>query len=315
MARTEARLKCAIWRDDDYRSLTFEAQWLYEAILSQSDLSLCGVMTWAPKRFAGLATNVNAATVRKALEQLRTKRYIVVDEETDELWVRTFTRNDGVVDSPNLILAMSHDFGAIHSTTIREGLVEGLGEGFLEGLPQRFKKPLPEGFIGRLAKPFVEALVRPRGGPSAPPPSCVPQSPDPHTPTELGSSSKLSVVGDAGAEEEDHDPVAQAQRVAQLVAERRYGKLSDPPPPGIRRDRWLETTAADVLAKSEGNIPRLLAGLPLEAVVDLFEPPDRAAAAPPSPYPPAGEQHEPAHIDVEFDDQGHAFAVPRSVGA
>lgn len=310
MARTEARIKCAIWKDDDYRSLTLEAQWLYTAILSQQDLTLCGVLTWTPKRFAKLASNASAAAAKKALDHLRSKRYVVVDEETDELWVRTFAKNDGVVDSPNLILAMSHDFGAIHSSTIREGLVEGLGEGFLEGLPQRFKKPLPQGFMERLAGPFVEALGRPRAGAGAPPLSCVPQVPSapvPHAPPdEHKSSSSLDRVGERPAEEEENDRGSwDGLLVARLVAKRRLGKLSDPPPEGFRRDRWLTRTAENLLADEHGSIAHHLITLPVEAVVDLFEPPDQPAAAVPSPYPEAGHATEPAW---DLDDDGLAVA-------
>jgi hypothetical protein len=129
------------------------------------------------------------------------------------------------------------------------------------------------------------------------------------------SSSSLDGVGDAGAEEEDHHgqgpSPTDAGQVAQLVAERRWAKLSDDrrPPEGIRRERWLEVTAADVLAKSAGNIPNLLAGgMSVAAVVDLFEPPERpAVSAVPAP---SRDQLPPAW---DLNDDG--LAVPRSVGA
>lgn len=158
MARTEARIRCAIWDDEDYCSLPFEAQWLYKAILSQKDLSLCGVVIWTAKRFAKLAPNLSANTVKKSLALLIERRYVVLDDDTDELGVRTFLRNDRVIDSPNLILAMSHDFGAIRSRVIRRLILEQLGEGFMEGLPQRFPKGLPKGFYERLGEGFMEAL-------------------------------------------------------------------------------------------------------------------------------------------------------------
>lgn len=307
MARTEARIKCAIWKDDDYRSLSVGAQWLYEAILSQSDLSQCGVITWAPKRFAGLAKDASAATIKKFREELRTRRYVVVDDDTDELWVRTFAKNDGILDSPNLIIAMSHDFGAIHSTTIREGLVEGLGEGFLEGLPERFKKPLPDGYRERLAKPFVEALGRPRGGGSAPQRSRVPQapSPTPQTPADEHRSSSALELGATGVEEEDHSRESWDGLVAaRLIAKRRCEKLTDPPPEGFRRNAWLKTTLENLIA-GDGDLIRehLAAGLAVEAVVDLFEPPAVESAAPPSPYPAAGQQPAPTYDEVLVDGE------------
>lgn len=128
-----------------------------------------------------------------------------------------------------------------------------------------------------------------------PPVPPVPTRPDP-TPTNRSSSSDRSAEA-AGAEEEDHDPVA---RVCRLVAECRYGKLSDPPPVGFRQDRWLVTTGADVLAKSGDNIRTLLAGgQTVEQIVDLFEPPDRPPEQPPAP----SREHVRSPFDQVWDEQ------------
>ncbi len=170
-------MKCAIWDDEDYRSLTMEAQWLYEAILTQKDLSLCGVLTWTPKRFSKLAANASTSATKKALDLLRSRLYVVLDDDTDELWVRTLIINDGVLDNANSIIGMSNAFGAIHSQALRHAVVEGLGEGFLEGLPDRFPKGLPYGFHDRLGKGFVDALAltgaRAPGPAPVPPASCL----------------------------------------------------------------------------------------------------------------------------------------------
>lgn len=108
-------------------------------------------------------------------------------------------------------------------------------------------------------------------------------------------------------EEEDHpgqepDPET---LVCELVARRRHDKLTTPIPDGFRRKAWIAKTAASVRASSQGNIPRLLAGMSIEAVVDTFEPPVGPVKLVP-PYPAAGEQREPVW---DFDDAGNA--VPR----
>ncbi len=130
------------------------------------------------------------------------------------------------------------------------------------------------------------------------------------------SSSSHHGVGERTAEEEDHHGQGPSpDDVAQLVAERRWAKLSDDrrPPEGIRRQRWVATTAANLLADAAtmANIRTLLAGgLAVEAIVDLFEPPERPLSAVPSPYPEADEQLPPA-----WDLDANGLAVPRSVGA
>lgn len=150
----------------------------------------------------------------------------------------------------------------------------------------------------------------------------VPTRPDPTRPPEHGSSSSLDGVGDRPAEEEE-DHVQDrgtwdALLISRLVAKRRHDKRDEPIPEGYRRNAWLRTAADDVLATHGDEIQALLAQSHAgEAIVDHLEPPVRpvSVTAPPLPYPLAGEEREPAHVDVEFDDQGHAFAVPRSVGA
>jgi len=126
----------------------------------------------------------------------------------------------------------------------------------------------------------------------------VPTNTDPPPPNTVG--------GERPAEEEDpetgQDPTA---AVCRLVAERRYAKLTDPPPEGFRRDRWLAKTAAGVLASSAGNIPILLAGgFTVDAIVDSFEPPERPASVA-QLYPAMGEHAEPVW---DLDDQGVAVA-------
>lgn len=317
MARTEARVTCAIWDDEDYRDLTWEAQWLYETLLTQKDLSLCGVLTYTPKRFAKLAVNASPPAIRKALDLLRERRYVVLDDDTDELLVRSLIRRDRVLSNHNSVIGCSKSFEAIHSQVVRDSIIkevlrvvaDGLAIGGTEGgTPTGWLRGLPDHVGKRVGQPFAKALALActRPPPGAPiPPSSVLRSPVSPT-SESRSSSDLSVVGERTAEEEEPDRVGQ---VCQLVAERRYGKLSDPPPPGIRRDRWLAATAGDVLAKRGPGIALdLAAGSSVDAIVDSIEPPATPAAIAVSPYPAAGEQPPPV---FEIDDET-GLAVPVS---
>jgi hypothetical protein len=129
-------------------------------------------------------------------------------------------------------------------------------------------------------------------------------------PDEDRSSSSNTGVGDDPAEEEDHSQSWNSLLVARLVARRRHDKRDEPIPEGYRRDSWLKTTAEDVQAKHSPEIlDHLAAGHPIEAVVDLLEPPEQAPAAPASPYPayvpPADPGSEPA-------DAGNGLAMVRS---
>lgn len=119
------------------------------------------------------------------------------------------------------------------------------------------------------------------------------------------SSSSLDRVGDPPAEEENpgQEPDPEAL-VCRLVAQRRHDKRSEPIPEGIRRDRWLDTTAEEVRVSSAGNIGRMLAGgMHLDAVVDSFEPPERPVRLV-SPYP----AYEPAADEGPVTDEAERQA-------
>ncbi len=137
----------------------------------------------------------------------------------------------------------------------------------------------------------------------------VPTRPDPTRTTKHRSSSSLELVGERPAEEEDHSRESwDGLLAARLIAKRRCSKLSNPPPEGFRRDRWLATTVENLLATDAELIrEHLTGGMPVEAVVDLFEPPERPTPAGPTP---SRDQLPPAW---DLDDNG--LAVPRSVGA
>lgn len=163
MARTEARIKCAIWKERDWRSLSHTAQWLYELLLTQSDLSMCGIVSYNPDRWAKMAKGLTSAKVTAALSELAKSDYVVVDRETGEVWVRTFAKHDGVLNVPGTRVAMMKDFDGILSEQIAGLFLDGLGDGFVEQTIERFpkwfadpKNVIPEGFADASAERSAE---------------------------------------------------------------------------------------------------------------------------------------------------------------
>lgn len=129
MARDEARIFARIWKDEDFRALTRSAQGTYAFLLSQPDLSYCGMIPlrvgkWA--RTAAGMTSEDVWTDLKALEQAGPRPFIVVDEETEEVFVRSLIRNDGIWKQPNLMKAAREAAKLIESPKIRAALVEEL---------------------------------------------------------------------------------------------------------------------------------------------------------------------------------------------
>ena len=140
MAREYAKVYVSIWDDPDFLALTPAAQGLYFRLLTDATLTMCGVADWRPNRIAKSSAGSTTATVRKAAAELEGHRFIVTDDDTEEVLVRSFVRHDGILKSPNMVKAMvaawrgtgSHKIKAAVSTEIRKGFDE-VPEGFRKG--------------------------------------------------------------------------------------------------------------------------------------------------------------------------------------
>lgn len=157
MARAEARVFSAIWHDDTFKALNVGEQWLYFTLLSQGDLSPCGVLPDMPSRWAKLAAGTTSKLVAKWRDGLVAERFVVMDQTTDELLIRTLVRHDGGLKSPNLVVAVARSYGAVHSEVLREFIIDS----FIKGLAEAFPEPFHEGFKEGLAKQFDKPPRKP----------------------------------------------------------------------------------------------------------------------------------------------------------
>ena len=119
MARDYCQIKVSIWHDDEFTSLSGDAQRLYIYLCSQPKLDMAGVTPWRPRLVARSASDWTTDTVEAALCELEAAHYVLVDEETDELLVRSFIRNDELLKSPNLTKAMVKAWRSLDSQTLR----------------------------------------------------------------------------------------------------------------------------------------------------------------------------------------------------
>lgn len=126
MARTYAKVRIAIWADDDFRQLTDPAQALYFRLLTSPTLSLAGVADWRPVRLAHLTRGMTAQQLNNAASELAEALYVVVDEDTEEILLRSFIRHDGIMKYPNIATSMLKDYAAIFSPTLKGVVVHEL---------------------------------------------------------------------------------------------------------------------------------------------------------------------------------------------
>ena len=99
MARDHARVKTSIWDDPDFIGLKSAEQHVYLALMSNKGLSRCGVVTYIPARFEHLAADLTPARFKAAVSGLCNQRFVVLDERTQELLLRSYVRHDGVSDA------------------------------------------------------------------------------------------------------------------------------------------------------------------------------------------------------------------------
>lgn len=133
MARIYARIYGSIWQDPDFSTLPALTQRTYILALSQPGLSLCGVVGYTARRWAAMAPDTTERAIVKTVRALECRGYLAVDENTEELWVRSFVRHDGVLESPNLVKGMWKDLGHVFSPYLRDLALYEIPEEFWEG--------------------------------------------------------------------------------------------------------------------------------------------------------------------------------------
>ncbi len=119
MAREHANIRLDMWGDADWRQLSRDAQWLYELLLTHPDTNRAGVSDWRPGRLAKMAVRTSPADIRRMGDELASRFFIVIDDETEEVAIRSYVKYDGVLKQPNLTITMANDWTGIASERIR----------------------------------------------------------------------------------------------------------------------------------------------------------------------------------------------------
>lgn len=126
MARDRANIRTDMLGDDHYRELTHAEQWLYKLLLIHPSLSYAGVADWRPGKLATTASDLTAADVRRIGAGLQAKYFIYVDEATEEVFVRSFVKHDGLLKQYRLPVSMANDYAGIASREIRSFFIHEL---------------------------------------------------------------------------------------------------------------------------------------------------------------------------------------------
>lgn len=280
MARTHARILTRIWdSDSDFWHRPLEEQWTFFTLLSQKDVSTCGVLAHNPKRIARLAPGLSVARVKKAVANLETAGYVVVDHDTDELCFRTFLRNDGVLQSPNILKGAARSFDRIYSPTIRRAVIDQLPPAIRAIWPETILTTDPKEIAARLArKPQDKATPEPSPHGSgdfpyplslSPDPSSSSPPPEPSAPAPRHTQPAEPEEAAAAAEEEDPRIRQACDHLARRALANREG------PAVTNRRGWLTRVANERWADHADHAAQILdcdPDLTAEQLADHLEP-------------------------------------------
>src|ERR1044072_5086095 len=148
MARAHGRVLSSILEDEDFIQLTQQQQRLYLFLLHQPNLNPPGLLAPPPRsprlppppppppptpppalppltlrRWARKAMGLTATELDEHLDALAKAHFIVLDDDTEELLIRSFVRNDGVWRMPKVMGAMVSGALEIESKVLRRALL------------------------------------------------------------------------------------------------------------------------------------------------------------------------------------------------
>lgn len=126
MARQYGQIKVSIWTDDDFLDLSPIAQWLFIHLSTHADLSHCGVTDWRLKRIVPKAVGLTLDLLESAAQELTENFYIIADDDTEEVLVRSFMRSDGLLKQRNMGAAVAKSYASVASRDIRGVVVHEL---------------------------------------------------------------------------------------------------------------------------------------------------------------------------------------------
>lgn len=129
MARSYGHIMSAIWNDPEFRKLSCAAQRTYLMLITQADISSAGTLPLTVRRWAAYAIDSSSDSLSDSLSELAGYRFLVVDETTEEVLIRTFVKWDGgYTNVQKRQPAIRRDAAAVASPKIRASLAVELDE-------------------------------------------------------------------------------------------------------------------------------------------------------------------------------------------
>jgi hypothetical protein len=173
MARDYGQVFSRIWRDPDFIALPGAEQRTYLMLLSQESMNYAGVLDLTVGRWARYAPDTTPADLRRSLATLAERRYVLTDEDTEEVLVRSFIRNDGLWRNVRMLRGAIRSALQVQSPALRLSLAEELRRLDPVVIPDEAKKALAAAEARAAQQELTEAVdilaATPAPAPSAAP--------------------------------------------------------------------------------------------------------------------------------------------------
>lgn len=141
MARTFAKMYLSVWNvGSDFYELSADAQWLYWTLLGHPLLSPAGVLPVQPRKWAKRSKGMTERRVQAALRELvDTGQKVMVDDDTEELLIRTFIAWDKGYKTPNIHTSITTSIQSIESHDLRVAATNALTQALHDDPPGKPK--------------------------------------------------------------------------------------------------------------------------------------------------------------------------------
>lgn len=126
MAQDFTPLFRSIWSDKDFRALTVGGQHAYLMLLSHPDRNSAGVLSLTRQKWTRLAADLSPDRLDAALVELDDTGFIVVDESTEEVLVRSFIRRATVYKHIRMFAKALREVSEVESERLRSALGQEL---------------------------------------------------------------------------------------------------------------------------------------------------------------------------------------------
>lgn len=153
MARSYGRTLCAIWSDEHFLQLSMGAKHTYWMLTTQDNVTACGSLPLTLRRWSGYHSDDEQDSFEDWLAELVDERFIFIDQESEELLIRTFVKHDGGHTNGKRLSAIHGASKALRSPLLRQVLGSELRK---LGIEPQFSISPDEYAIDSLSMPYTK---------------------------------------------------------------------------------------------------------------------------------------------------------------